>query len=183
MKHIPILFIALIFISLLVFHGCAPKVVQLEQPGSPPSTSQMQADSEKARQAKLLEEELARKEERERALKEAMKTSLFHDILFDYDSYAIKTENIPKLNAIAQWLKQYNDVRIVVEGHCDERGTIEYNLVLGQKRAEAVKDYLEKSGIQERRIKTISYGKEMPVDPGHTEEAWAKNRRAHFRIE
>jgi len=70
-----------------------------------------------------------------------------------------------------------------VEGHCDERGTIEYNLVLGQKRAEAVKDYLVKLGIEEKRIKTISYGKEMPVDPGHTEEAWAKNRRAHFRIE
>ncbi|HBE45471.1 MAG TPA: peptidoglycan-associated lipoprotein Pal [Deltaproteobacteria bacterium] len=130
-----------------------------------------------------MEEELAKKQERERLLQEAMKSSLFQDILFDYDSYIIKTDDFPKLNDITNWLKKHKDIKIVVEGHCDERGTIEYNLALGQKRAEAVKDYLGRFGIEEKRIKTISYGKEIPVDPGHTEEAWAKNRRAHFRIE
>ena len=84
---------------------------------------------------------------------------------------------------VAAWLNQNQAIKLTVEGHCDERGTIDYNLALGQKRAEAVKSQLVKLGVKEERIKTISYGKEMPADPGHTEAAWAKNRRAHFKIE
>jgi len=80
-------------------------------------------------------------------------------------------------------MKQDRSVRLIVEGHCDERGTVEYNLALGQKRAEAVKDYLLKLGIDAGRIRTISYGKEVPVESGKSEEAWAKNRRAHFKID
>lgn len=177
-------FLIVIFLgSFLLFYGCAPKVIQPEQASTPTSKPKIESEDDRAREAAIMEEELARRQERERLLQQAIKSSLFQDILFDYDSYIIKTENFPKLNDIANWLKKHKDIKIVVEGHCDERGTIEYNLVLGQKRAEAVKDYLVKLGIEEKRIKTISYGKEMPVDPGHTEEAWAKNRRAHFRIE
>jgi peptidoglycan-associated lipoprotein len=74
-------------------------------------------------------------------------------------------------------------MKIIVEGHCDERGTIEYNLALGQKRAETVKNYLVNTGINEARIKTISFGKELPADSGHGEDAWTKNRRASFKID
>ena len=80
-------------------------------------------------------------------------------------------------------MKQDRGIKMVVEGHCDERGTVDYNLALGQKRAEAVKDYLVKMGIEGSRIRTISYGKEVPVESGNTEDAWAKNRRAHFKID
>jgi len=183
MKHILTFLITIFLGSFLLFNGCAPKVIQPEQTSTPPSKYKTQSEGDRAREASIMEEELAKKQERERLLQEAMKSSLFQDILFDYDSYIIKTENYSKLNAIANWLKKYRDIKMVVEGHCDERGTIEYNLALGQKRAEAVKDYLAKSGVEEKRIKTISYGKEMPVDTGHTEEAWAKNRRAHFRVD
>jgi peptidoglycan-associated lipoprotein len=77
---------------------------------------------------------------------------------------------------------KYRDYKLVVEGHCDERGTAEYNLALGEKRATEAAKYLSDLGIEKERIKTISYGKEMPLDQGHDEAAWAKNRRAHFVI-
>ena len=73
-------------------------------------------------------------------------------------------------------------MKIQIEGHCDERGTVEYNLALGERRANSAKRYLTSLGIPENRISTISYGKERPLDPGHNEEAWTKNRRAHFVI-
>ena len=105
------------------------------------------------------------------------------DILFEYDSYTVTPEYQSLIKDIASWLSQNQAAKLTVEGHCDERGTIEYNLALGQKRADAVQTQLVRAGVKEDRIKTISYGKEMPVDPGHTEEAWAKNRRAHFKID
>jgi peptidoglycan-associated lipoprotein len=79
-------------------------------------------------------------------------------------------------------LKKYSNVKIQIEGHCDERGTVEYNLALGERRANSTKKYLTSLGISPDRISTISYGKERPADPGHNEEAWAKNRRAHTII-
>ena len=88
----------------------------------------------------------------------------------------------PSLDSNYALLKMFPDVVIKIEGHCDERGTVEYNLSLGQKRAQATQDYLTGLGIAASRISTISYGKERPVDPGHTEAAWAKNRRCEFRI-
>jgi peptidoglycan-associated lipoprotein len=79
-------------------------------------------------------------------------------------------------------LKKYPKVKVQIEGHCDERGTIEYNLALGERRANSTKKYLISLGISADRISTISYGKERPLDPGHNEEAWAKNRRAHIVV-
>jgi peptidoglycan-associated lipoprotein len=84
---------------------------------------------------------------------------------------------------VGNWLKQSRATTITVEGHCDERGTVEYNFALGQKRAESVKEHLVKMGVEGSRIKTVSYGKETPSDTGHSEDAWAKNRRAHFKID
>jgi peptidoglycan-associated lipoprotein len=101
------------------------------------------------------------------------------DIYFDFDSYIIRSDDMPILKKMAEWLTANQAIKLTIEGYCDERGTTEYNLALGQKRAEAAKDYFVKSGVSASRIRTVSYGKEAPVDPGHTEEAWAKNRRAH----
>jgi peptidoglycan-associated lipoprotein len=82
----------------------------------------------------------------------------------------------------AALLKKYPNVKVQIEGHCDERGTIEYNLALGERRATSTKNYLVSLGISSDRISTITFGKEKPLDPGHHEEAWAKNRRAHTVI-
>jgi peptidoglycan-associated lipoprotein len=104
------------------------------------------------------------------------------DIFFDFDKSNISPDAREILNGDADFLLKNSNSKIVIEGHCDERGTAEYNMALGQKRAQEVKKYLVNLGIKEPRITTISYGKERPFDPGHNEEAWAKNRRAHFLL-
>ena len=98
-------------------------------------------------------------------------------VFFDYDKSVVKPEGRTVLNRQAAWLKQYGSVSVTIEGHCDERGTREYNLALGARRANAVKDYLIAQGISASRIKTISYGKERPVALGSNEAAWTQNRR------
>jgi peptidoglycan-associated lipoprotein len=99
-------------------------------------------------------------------------------IYFDTDKYNIDAEDQAALRQQAQYLQQYGNVRVTIEGHCDERGTRDYNLALGERRANAAKDYLISLGVSAARISTISYGKERPVALGSNEEAWAKNRRA-----
>ena len=104
------------------------------------------------------------------------------DVTFDYDSAALLDEARVTLNAHADILAQYDSLTVLIEGHCDERGTVEYNLALGERRANAVFNYLLNLGISASRLKTISYGKEFPKDPSHNEQAWAANRRGHFEI-
>ena len=111
-----------------------------------------------------------------------MKELQIPDINFDYDKYNLTPAAQAILKAGAPAYLKYREYKLVVEGHCDERGTVEYNLALGQKRADEAAKYLADMGIEKERIKTISYGKEMPLDKGHNEAAWAKNRRAHFVI-
>lgn len=106
----------------------------------------------------------------------------FADIHFDFDKYTLKDKARASLQKRAEWLAKNKDVKIVIEGNCDERGTAEYNLALGQRRAEAAVKYLIDLGIDGKRIKAVSYGLERPLDPGHNEEAWAKNRRDHFVV-
>jgi peptidoglycan-associated lipoprotein len=101
---------------------------------------------------------------------------------FDFDKYDVREEDKGKLQDNANWLAKYPTVKVRVEGHCDERGTAQYNLALGEKRADAVKDYLVSLGISASRLEIISYGKEKPLDPSQTEDAWAKNRRAQFLV-
>lgn len=105
------------------------------------------------------------------------------DIYFAYDSSAIMDSEISKLDAKVEWLNANPDATIKIEGHCDERGTTEYNLALGDRRAERAKSFLVNSGVDASRISTISYGEEQPVALGHNEDAWSKNRRSHFIIE
>ena len=118
-------------------------------------------------------------EEKPATTKEVVQLSL-RDINFDFDRYDLRSEALSLLGEHARQLKERPEVKIVIEGHCDEWGSAEYNLALGERRAAAVKSYLVKSGITSERISTISYGKERPLDPRNSADAWAKNRRAAF---
>lgn len=103
-------------------------------------------------------------------------------VYFDLDSYSIRSEAFPRLDAQVAWLQRYPGVTVRIEGNADERGTREYNLALGARRAESVRSYLIERGISAARIDTISYGKERPIAAGSNEEAWARNRNAHTAI-
>ena len=105
------------------------------------------------------------------------------DVFFAFDDYALSEEARTILAADAKLLGESKSVKVTIEGHCDERGTVEYNLALGEKRALGAKNYLVNYGIDGSRISIISYGKERPFNSGHDEEAWAQNRRAHFVVQ
>jgi peptidoglycan-associated lipoprotein len=116
------------------------------------------------------------------SLEDLNRNSLLKPAFFPVDSFTLDDAGRAIVTADADILKKYPTWKIQVEGHADERGTAEYNLALGERRASAVKTYLLSLGIAEDRIRTISYGKEFPFEPGHDENAWSKNRRAHFVI-
>ena len=99
-------------------------------------------------------------------------------IHFELDKYNIDEASVAALRAQAQWLQRYPAKKATIEGHCDERGTREYNLALGERRANSAKNYLVSLGVDASRLTTVSYGKERPIDPASTEAAWAQNRRA-----
>jgi peptidoglycan-associated lipoprotein len=108
-------------------------------------------------------------------------TENLKDIFFDFDKYDIRSGDAKTLDTNAAWLKSNNDL-VLIEGHCDERGTNEYNLALGERRAKATMNYLVAQGVQASRITIISYGKERPTCTEHNESCWAKNRRSHFLV-
>jgi len=108
-------------------------------------------------------------------------TSVKYDaVMFDYDSAQIRESERPKMEAVADYLKNNRDVGVIIEGNCDERGSSEYNLALGERRAIAARAYLVGLGIDGANVQTKSYGEEKPVNPGHDESAWSVNRRAEF---
>ena len=111
-----------------------------------------------------------------------VKSEDFAPALFDFDSYVLREDARAALDKDAGLLRSNAKINVTVEGHCDERGTAEYNQALGEKRAQAARDYLVAAGINASRLQTVSYGKEQPVDPGHDEAAWAKNRRAQLVV-
>ncbi len=179
--------LALLFVipGLLFTASCAKKEVMSEPAMEAPAQEESAADAQKAK-----EEELARQraeEERlrqEAAMREAARNKfLSEDIHFEFDSSVLSQEAQGILGDKAEYLRNNPDVSVIVEGHCDERGTNEYNLALGDRRATSAKTYLVDLGVAEARLTTISYGEERPVDTGQNEEAWAKNRRAHFAID
>ncbi len=104
-------------------------------------------------------------------------------VLFEFNKYRITGDAKPQLEGIADLLNDHPSWKILIEGHCDERGTNEYNLALGENRALSTKRYLNSLGVPESRFQTISYGEERPVSFGHDEESWTMNRRAEFRVE
>jgi peptidoglycan-associated lipoprotein len=103
-------------------------------------------------------------------------------VYFALDQYTLSDQSRTALQGQAAWLKQYPNVRVQIEGNADERGTREYNIALGQRRADSVKTYLSSLGVSGSRVDTISYGKDRPIDPGHGEDAWSKNRNAHTNV-
>ncbi|MDH4221030.1 MAG: peptidoglycan-associated lipoprotein Pal [Candidatus Aminicenantes bacterium] len=183
----------------LVLAGCPKKTVVKEEPSARKAEEQALAEREKAakleaeKAARIREEEAKREKEKEfeKSLVakrepgiagEVFESKMLKDIHFDFDKYDIRPEDAESLKENASLLMKYSSVKIQIEGHCDERGTNEYNLALGERRANAAKNYLISLGLSADRISSISYGEERPVDPGHDEEAWAKNRRGHFVI-
>lgn len=107
---------------------------------------------------------------------------IFQNIHFDFDKYEIRPDARPILNAIGKYLLAHPEIDVLIEGHCDERGTREYNLVLGEQRALSTRRFLVSLGVSPKRLHTVSYGEDKPLDSGSNEEAWAKNRRAEFKI-
>jgi len=158
---------------------------------APPASNDDAAARERALREQALKEaaERAAREAAEKAKREAearaaalLKELQIADIHYDYDKYNLRPDAQEILKKAAPAYLKYSSYNLVVEGHCDERGTVEYNLVLGEKRANEAAKFLVDLGIAKDRIKTISYGKENPLDKGNNEEAWAKNRRAHFVV-
>ena len=195
----------------LMLTGCPKKSVMKEEPSvtkadeaaaaAAAAAERERAAKQEAEQRALREKELkageeaARKSEAEKEFEkslvakkypgiegEVLESKLLKDITFDFDKYDIRPQDASILKGNAALLTKVPNMKIQIEGHSDERGTIEYNLALGERRANSCKNYLISLGISKDRISTISYGKERPLDPGHTEEAWAKNRRAHTVI-
>lgn len=191
----------------LILMGCPKKTVVKDEPSAKSEAARIEAErlaKEKEREArerearqreearlKEKEKEEQAKRELERSLVakktpgiegEVFESSLLKPIFFDFDKYDIRPGDAEILKENAALLKKFPHIKIQIEGHCDERGTNEYNLALGERRANSTKQYLINLGISKDRISTISYGEERPFDPGHNEEAWAKNRRAHFVI-
>lgn len=117
-----------------------------------------------------------------RDLDEINDLRLLPDIHFEFDRAEILYGDANTLAAIARTLKKFDFLAVTVEGHCDERGTVEYNLALGERRATAAHEYLVSLGVPAERLRTASYGKEAPLCQEHREECWARNRRAHFRV-
>lgn len=103
-------------------------------------------------------------------------------VYFGFDDYTVNAESQGRLNKMAEQLKSNQETVLQIEGHCDERGSIEYNLALGDRRAQAVKNYLTNMGVDGSRLSTISYGEERPASDGHSEDAWQRNRRAEFNV-
>ena len=171
----------------LILMGCPKKTVVKEEPSvkraeelAPRKEKAAKEEAKKAREKEFEKSLVAKKEPGIEG--EILESKLLKDIHFDFDKYDIRPGDAEVLKGNAALLMKRPTVKIQIEGHCDERGTIEYNLALGERRANSAKKYLISLGMPADRISTISYGKEKPLDPGHNEEAWAKNRRDHFII-
>lgn len=198
MKRRWIVLALLVVIPAMLFTvSCAKKAVVAD-----PSMTDTSAADEAARQAELerqkameleqqLEEERLAAERAEQLKAEAMEREMMlaqnsflnEHVYFDFDNASLDYQAQEVLKQKAMWLRDNPDGNIVIEGHCDERGTNAYNLALGERRAESAKAFLVNLGIRAERLTTISYGEEKPLDMGQNEEAWAKNRRASFVLE
>jgi len=143
-----------------------------------------EAARREAEAARRAAEEAARKaaEEARAVMRSAAEAALF-DINFDYNKADIRRADRDKFQAIAEFMRAFPDARVLIEGHCDERGTIEYNMALGERRAFAAKSYLAGLGVSESRFATMSFGKERPKVTGSSEKSWFANRRCEFKLQ
>ena len=149
-----------------------PPVAPEPPPPAPPPAARPEVQPQQDEYARL----------RAMSVEEIEKSGLLGEVYFDFDRAELRDADLPTLTKNAEALKRFDFLRITVEGHCDERGTVEYNLALGERRARAAYDYLVSLGVPASRLKTVSYGKEVPACQASTEECWQKNRRAHFTV-
>ena len=175
-----------VIFSLVVMGACAKKAVKeeplLTEKAEEQASGKTAEDTQKAATGEKALEESLEKKKYPGVEGEFLESSLLKDIHFGFDRYDLTPKAREILSQNAELLLKHSRVNIQIEGHCDERGTIEYNLALGERRSNSAEQYLMALGVSPNRIATISYGEEMPVDPRHHEEAWAKNRRAHFIV-
>ena len=154
-----------------------PTITPTPPPAEPARRPQAVTESEPVTTPALADDDIAN-----RTLDDLNRNSPLRPALFGLDSADLDDQGRQVVSANADILKKFSTWSVTIEGHCDERGTAEYNLALGERRAVSVKTYLVSLGIAPNRIRTVSYGKEFPFDPGHDDSAWAQNRRAHFVI-
>jgi peptidoglycan-associated lipoprotein len=147
-------------------------IVPEAPPPAPPPPARTEAPPQVDEYARL----------RAMSAEEIEKSGLLGDVYFEFDKAELRDSDRDTLTKNAAALKRFDFLRVTVEGHCDERGTVEYNLALGERRARAASDYLVSLGVPADRLKTVSYGKEVPVCTASSEDCWQKNRRAHFRV-
>jgi len=182
--------IAGLMLCVLVVSACGGKKPPVARPLPPPpppagsgSASRPPAPPEPVSEPTIVPPEPVRDERISSAsLDDLNRNSPLKPAFFEYDSSELTSDAQRALNENAGVLKQYPAWTVTIEGHCDERGTAEYNLALGERRAVAARAYLVSLGVSADRLRTVSYGKEFPFDPGHDETAYTKNRRAHFVI-
>lgn len=183
-----LLTVSFVIFSLILMSSCTQKRASVTEVTPPPSSEMEKVTpppkappvtddaAERARQARL-------KAQREaEMLQKEIRGFESETIYFDFDRSELKPEARAILSKKADWLRTHSQYAVEIQGHCDERGTNEYNLALGERRANAAWKYLNALGVSAARMNTISYGEERPADPGHNESAWAKNRRAEFRL-
>lgn len=163
--------IMIVSVCLWGLAGCAEKKIVVKEAAQPPAMEQPAPEPEAV--PPMAEGE-------QKVTEEAMQ---LEDIHFDFDKYNLRPGDRKILSGHADWLLKNENYKVTIEGNCDERGTEEYNMALGQRRATTAMNYLVNMGVKKSRISTISYGKDRPLDPGHNEEAWAKNRRDHFVLQ
>jgi len=168
----------LVIPGLLIATSCAKKTVEADLA----QTQEKKTQEEIARQ-RALDEKRHQEEAAKREIIAARNLFMNENIYFDFDESNLKPKAQEVLKRKAEWLRNNPGESIIIEGHCDERGTNEYNLALGDRRAQSAKNVLFDLGIAESRLTTISYGEERPANPRHNEKAWSKNRRDHFVIE
>jgi len=188
LRFFTIAFAVAVFISLGAY-GCAKKEIRTEggkveavKPSEAPESKVAPKGEERPEAERETKEAPPGPKEQPEPVEAGRAEKALKDVYYAFDSFELSSDATKTLQDNADWIKANKGLVITVEGHCDERGTVEYNLALGERRAEVAKNYLVSLGVKGGRLKTISYGKSKPADPGHTEEAWAKNRRAHFVV-
>jgi peptidoglycan-associated lipoprotein len=179
--------IALLAFSLVLFVGGCKKSEVETIPEEPVEQAPPVVVEEEEAPVEVVEEWVEEQpvavEEYKPTIAELNAQGVLATVYFDFDRSDLTDATRSQLRANAEWLKGNGEYKVVIEGHCDERGTIEYNLALAQRRAQAVQDYLVNLGISGDRMRNKSFGEEQPADPGHDEAAWSRNRRAAFVIE
>jgi peptidoglycan-associated lipoprotein len=174
--------------ALLIVGACGKKKPPVARPTSPPppgatsTTSRPPAPPEPVQEAQPVPAEPASDALSGTDIDTLNRNSPFQPVFYAYDQAEVDTAGQQALNTNAALMKKYPSWIVTIEGHSDERGTAEYNLALGERRALAARNYLVSLGIPADRLRTVSYGKEFPFEPGHDESAWSKNRRAHFVV-